>query len=99
MPLSVGALIDHMQLVELAAKTGARIVVPTGALLGLEDQWQQVDRIRILMGDEVSLRTRQAFAKGFAQVRGRLDASLEKEKEKNDFLAGVPAIVEAIRSG
>jgi aspartate dehydrogenase len=36
MPLSVGALIDHMQLVELAAKTGARIVVPTGALLGLD---------------------------------------------------------------
>src|SRR5436190_6663362 len=36
MPLSVGALIDHMQLVELAARTGARIVVPTGALLGLD---------------------------------------------------------------
>jgi aspartate dehydrogenase len=36
MPLSVGALIDHMQLVDLAAKTGARIVVPTGALLGLD---------------------------------------------------------------
>jgi aspartate dehydrogenase len=36
MPLSVGALIDHMHLVDLAAKTGARIVVPTGALLGLD---------------------------------------------------------------
>jgi len=36
MPLSVGALIDHMQLVDLAAKNGARIVVPTGALLGLD---------------------------------------------------------------
>jgi aspartate dehydrogenase len=36
MPLSVGALIDHMQLVDLARRTGARIVVPTGALLGLD---------------------------------------------------------------
>jgi len=36
MPLSVGALIDHMQLVDLARESGARIVVPTGALLGLD---------------------------------------------------------------
>jgi aspartate dehydrogenase len=36
MPLSVGALIDHMDLVERARTTGARIVVPTGALLGLD---------------------------------------------------------------
>ena len=36
MPLSVGALIDHMDLVERAPATGARIVVPTGALLGLD---------------------------------------------------------------
>jgi aspartate dehydrogenase len=36
MPLSVGMLIDHMHLVERARETGARIVVPTGALLGLD---------------------------------------------------------------
>jgi len=36
MPLSVGALIANMDLVETARKTGARIVVPTGALLGLD---------------------------------------------------------------
>jgi aspartate dehydrogenase len=36
MPLSVGTLIDHMDLVELARRTGARILVPTGALLGLD---------------------------------------------------------------
>jgi aspartate dehydrogenase len=36
MPLSVGALIDHMELVDLARQTGARIIVPTGALLGLD---------------------------------------------------------------
>jgi aspartate dehydrogenase len=35
-PLSVGALINHMRLVERARETGARILVPTGALLGLD---------------------------------------------------------------
>ena len=36
MPLSVGALLDNMHLVERAKVTGARIVVPTGALVGLD---------------------------------------------------------------
>ncbi len=36
MPLSVGMLIDHMHLVDRAGETGARIIVPTGALLGLD---------------------------------------------------------------
>ena len=48
-----------------------------GSLLGLKDEWQKVDQIRILMGDEVSRRTKTAFAKGLAAVRDRLDASLE----------------------
>jgi superfamily II DNA or RNA helicase len=70
-----------------------------GSLLTLKDEWQKVDRIRILMGDEVSLRTQAAFAQGLASVTGQLDASIEREKEKNDFLSGVPAIVDALRSG
>lgn len=36
MPLSVGALLDETDLVERAAATGARIVIPSGALLGLD---------------------------------------------------------------
>ncbi len=36
MPLSVGQLLNHMALVEDAKTTGARIMVPTGALLGLD---------------------------------------------------------------
>ncbi len=35
-PASVGALLPRMHLVKRAAETGARIVVPTGALLGLD---------------------------------------------------------------
>jgi len=36
LPLSVGALLGHMDLVERARETGARIVVPTGALIALD---------------------------------------------------------------
>src|SRR5487761_440578 len=36
MPLSVGALLANFDLVERAKKTGARIIVPTGALIGLD---------------------------------------------------------------
>jgi aspartate dehydrogenase len=36
MPISVGALLLHWHLVELAAAHGARIIVPSGALLGLD---------------------------------------------------------------
>ncbi len=35
-PLSAGALLQHIDLVERARRRGARIVVPTGALLGLD---------------------------------------------------------------
>ena len=70
-----------------------------GSLLALKDEWQKVDQIRVLMGDEVSQRTKKAFEVGLNEVKRYLNASLESEKQKNDFLAGVPAIVEAIRSG
>jgi aspartate dehydrogenase len=36
MPLSAGALLEHFDLVARAAAKGARIIVPTGALLGLD---------------------------------------------------------------
>ena len=35
-PISVGALIDNWDLVDKATKTGARINIPTGALVGLD---------------------------------------------------------------
>lgn len=69
-----------------------------GALLALDDRWQQLERIRILMGDEVSRRTKRAFEEGLLKIRTRLDESLEYAKEKDDFLAGVPAIVKAIKT-
>jgi superfamily II DNA or RNA helicase len=68
-----------------------------GSLLMLDGQWQKLDKIRILMGDETSKRTRKAILDGLlTKIRAKLDESIEHEKETNDFLTGVPAIVDAI---
>lgn len=50
-PLSVGGLLTHADLIDRAAETGARIMVPTGALLGLDAikafALSEVEEIRI----------------------------------------------------
>jgi hypothetical protein len=48
-----------------------------GSLLALRDEWQKVDHIRLLMGDEVSKRTKTLFEKGLQDIRDRLDGSIE----------------------
>ena len=74
-----------------------------GSLLALGDEWKKVDKIRILMGTEVSKRTANAFAKAQKELLptklGQLDASLEAEKAIDAFLSGVPAIAEGLRTG
>lgn len=70
-----------------------------GSLVKLDTHWQKLDRIRILLGDEVPRRTQQALLDGTRQTTDSLDASLEREKLRNDFLQGVPAVVEALRRG
>lgn len=74
-----------------------------GSLLALGEEWKKVDKIRILMGAEVSKRTARAFADAQKRVLPealvRLDASLEAEKATDAFLSGVPAIAEALRDG
>jgi len=71
-----------------------------GALLALDGKWQPLDKIRILMGAETTQRTRKALLEA---VRARavqiLDGSIEADKNANPFLHGVPAILEALRSG
>ena len=69
-------------------------------MLALDGQWQALDHIRILMGAETTYRTRTALLDA---VRARavqiLDESLEVNKGTNPFLHGVPAILDALRSG
>lgn len=43
-----------------------------GALLALDGQWQKLETIRLLMSDEVSLRTKQTFDAGLETIRNRL---------------------------
>jgi SNF2 family DNA or RNA helicase len=70
-----------------------------GSLLALEGQWQKLEKIRILMGAETTQRTRQAFLEALRNtVTSQLDLSIERAKDKNDFLDGVPAITDALRN-
>ncbi len=70
-----------------------------GALLVLDQKWQPLEKIRILMGAETTHRTRKALLEA---VQSRaveiLDGSIESDKQANPFLHGVPAILEALRS-
>ena len=71
-----------------------------GALLALDHHWQNLDKIRILMGAEVTHRTRKALLDAVQKhVVDVLDGSIEANKDSNPFLNGVPAILEALRSG
>ena len=44
-----------------------------GSLLGLGDEWGKVDKIRILMGDEVSKRTKKAFERSLEVITTKLN--------------------------
>ena len=71
-----------------------------GALLTLDGKWQGLDKIRILLGAETTHRTRKTILEAVrTQALDRLDEGIEKDKEPNPFLHGVPAIVAALRSG
>lgn len=70
-----------------------------GALLALDGEWQKLDNIRILIGDEASWRTKRAFDAALAAASSILDDSLDVEKQRNHFLRGVAAIVSALHDG
>ncbi len=71
-----------------------------GSLLELDGKWQGLEKIRILMGDETTHRTRKMLLEAVkSRAEDRLDGSLETAKELNPFLNGVPAILAALKSG
>jgi len=70
-----------------------------GALLALNGKWQPLEKIRILLGAEMTNRTHQALLEAVrTRAVEKLDASIEADKVGNPFLHGVPAILEALRS-
>jgi superfamily II DNA or RNA helicase len=68
-----------------------------GSLLALDGKWQKLEKLRVLMGDEVSKQTKKALLAGLERIETTLDDSIEVEKETNDFLTGTEAIVDALR--
>jgi superfamily II DNA/RNA helicase len=70
-----------------------------GGLLAIADHWPKTSAIRILMGADVSLRTKSAFERALGEITRKLDQSIEDQKRKDDFLDGVDAIVSALRAG
>ena len=71
-----------------------------GSLLDLDGHWQKFDKIRILMGDEVTHRTKKAMLLAVKQrAEAHLDDSIEDDKERDPFLTGIDAIVAALASG
>lgn len=67
-----------------------------GAFLLLGETWQHLDRIRLLMGDETTRRTKEQIVKA---LQATTEDSLESVKEKDDTLRGLAAVREAIRRG
>ena len=71
-----------------------------GALLSLAGKWQSLDKIRILMGAEMTYRTRKALLDAVReQAVSVLDRSIEDSKDANPFLDGVQSVLEALRTG
>jgi phosphatidylserine/phosphatidylglycerophosphate/cardiolipin synthase-like enzyme len=66
------------------------------ALLALGEAWQQIERIRILMGDETSAQTRKTLLEALSQ---KTDESIESHKISDDTLSGLEAVREALRQG
>ena len=70
-----------------------------GGLLELDGEWGKLEEIRIILGSEITKRTRDVIKETKKYFLYGLNKSIEDEKEKNEFLSGVPAILDALKSG
>ena len=70
-----------------------------GGLLDLDGDWQKLDKIRIILGDEMTRRTQSVINSVVELMVNRLRDSVDETQEKNEFLIGVPAIIHAMQTG
>lgn len=68
-----------------------------GGLLDLDQNWQKLDKIRIILGNEVTRRTKSVIDEVVQNMLKRLKESVDEEQEHNEFLIGVPAIIQAMK--
>ena len=69
-----------------------------GGLLTLDTQWQKLDKVRIILGNEVTKRTGAVLQKAADIFVDQMKQSLNAAQEKDDFLVGVPGILEALKT-
>lgn len=69
-----------------------------GGLLELDEDWQKLDKIRIILGNEVTPRTHAVITAAVNAIIARLKHSVDNEQEQNEFLFGVLAILEALKT-
>lgn len=69
-----------------------------GGLLTLDGEWQKLDKIRIILGNQVTKRTKDVIDQAVKALLEKLNDSINVEHEKNEFLLGVPAILNAMKS-
>lgn len=69
-----------------------------GALLDLDGYWQKLTRIRLLMGDEMTRKTRKAFVEA---LKDRDRNGIERFQEADDWkaLEGLEAVYKALVNG
>ena len=70
-----------------------------GGLLSLDTEWQKLEKIRIILGNEVTKRTKTVIEAAAASIINQIKNSIDYEQEHNEFLIGVPAIIDAMKSG
>lgn len=68
-------------------------VFEIGSLLALDGFWNHLEKVRIIMGDETTKRTRKELVDALRKVS---DDSIEREKERDDSLKGLAAIRQAL---
>ncbi len=66
-----------------------------GALLALDGSWQGLESLRVVLGDEVTRRTRAELAQS---LRVQSEDSIEAAKEKDDALTGLAAVRQSLQN-
>ena len=70
-----------------------------GGFLELDTEWQKLDKIRIILGNEMTRRTKEVIDQAVEVLINKIKDSIDEEQVKDDFLVGVPAILDALKSG
>ncbi len=68
-------------------------IFEVGSFLMLEELWQKLDKIRVLMGDETTRSTKKTIIEA---AQKDSNESIEKQKESDDALTGLKALYKAI---